>query len=400
MKSVVEPTGRLGVRALVRVYCFCALIQPCAHEAAIGAPPVRSVKDDNVIAEFDVTPGGDLVCLPFVIDGRSYPFAIATGCSYWVFDESLRERLRPLGTPDRPVMTPGGSPLYAPPDGDFAGFPPPAGGSGVCLPFHDGLLVLGQNCRGFAGCQFLRDTVFSIDFDRGKVTFLRRAKPDFGERFQFEMRDLGGGNVPCVHVDLPGGAEPFLINTSLAAFTAGSIRRERFDALMASGAVSPIDFGEQQSFRFGVGVVAVRNARLPLMKLGTCEHQGLVFSDGFMSELGLGYLSRYVVTFDFPARHVYFRRGKQYARREQYDRAGIPIGRIKERTIVGKVLKGWPGEAAGLEPLDELVSIDRLTAADTSVFELCRAFAIPGDRDVVFLRNGKKMRTTVIMRDE
>jgi hypothetical protein len=209
--------------------------------------------------------------------------------------------------------------------------------------------------------------------------------------------DAGDSTLAFLVIDLPGGPERFLINAGDCSFTAGSIAKGRFDKLLSSGHLSRVACDETTAFRSGLGVVAARNARLATLKLGPFRHEGLVFSDAERSELGLSYLSRYVVTLDLPNRSIYLRPGKQYSRMEQYGSGGISIARWKEKTIVADVRNGGPAEMAGLKFIDEIISVDRVLAGKTSIFELYRLFAQPGRREVSFIRDGNKMRATVVM---
>lgn len=370
-----------------------------AGAASFALRGVSSAEPCNVIAEFDVAPRGDLICLPLRINTRAFPFALGTGCTYWIFDTSLRRELTELDPAKGRAAASDGTPLFMVPVSSFAGFPIGRDATAGCAAFHDNLLPAGQDLYGVAGCQFLKDKVVSIDFDRGKVAFLRHAGTEFGERFNLDLLDLGDGVRPFLLVGLPGGQERFLINTSQCSFTAGTIAKERFNKLCREASMSPLVCDEATAFNLDRGEIAVLHARLPILRLGKFRHEGLVFNTADSSELGLGYLSRYVVTIDFQKRSMYLRPGKQYGRMEQYGRGGITIARWEGKTIAANVRKGSPAEAAGLAFMDEIISVDHALAEKTSIFELCRLFARPGRREVVVMRRGQETHTAVIMTD-
>jgi hypothetical protein len=56
--------------------------------------------------------------------------------------------------------------------------------------------------------------------------------------------------------------------------------------------------------------------------------------------LGLSFLSRHIVTFDFPNGRVYFEKGKEYKKVDETDMSGLHLLRISNETFVYSVDEG------------------------------------------------------------
>lgn len=366
----------------------------------------------EAVAEFRFTPRGDLVTVQVDVAGHKYPFLLDTGSSHWVFDDSLRPLLGPsIG---RVMMdTSRSTDLFGMPPARVGRMHLASGTQVICAPLHDDGAPLGADIYGILPMEFLRGKIFQIDFDRGTVVFLSQMPEDPGRRFSLTWLD---GKRPLLEIDVPEvGKEPFLVDTGCRTMTAGMLRKEVFGQLAARGRIRPISNISRSGTSLVSlgGTVQTRLGKIDRLNVGPFRHERLIFChceiegpayfslpsayDGNL--IGLGYLSRYVVTFDFARSAMYLKPGREYARQDRYDLAGMRIARVDGKTIVNNVDQGTPAQDAGLKEADEILEIDGIPAAEVSVFEIQRAFATPGERKLQYARkvNGTLERRMVTL---
>jgi hypothetical protein len=360
---------RAALRAVVLAQIACACLADAPGE---------------VIEEFDVNRGGDLVTVPVNIDGRNYRFDLDTGASGWVFDDSLRRLLGPVI--DRVTIKAGGfslrTDLYAMPAMRIGGMAVDSSAGAACAPLRESLLLDGLDVYGGVCTKFLRDKIFQVDFDAGKLRFVSHVPQDAGERLPLGWKD----HLPYLELDLGGaGKEEFQIDTGYCSLGAGSLREALWEQLAASGGIKPLRTADAE-VRTVLGARSTRHAKIDCFRVGPFSHQGLVFQHSERSTLGLGYLSRYVVTFDFTRSAIYLKPGREYARRDRHDLAEIAFVGVDGKTLVGRVGRDGAADRAGLKDRDELVEVDGVPARKMSAFGLCRLFATPGERRVRYTR--------------
>jgi hypothetical protein len=359
-----------------------------------GYEPPAVPATDGTIAQFKVEPRGAPLILPVTIGDASYPFLLDTGTVSCVFDDSLKGHLELA--PD--AKFPGGpeppSKLYRPPPmrlGSMLIGPKP----GFIYPgFHDVFVPLGLEVHGVIGMNALLDQVISIDFDNGVIRFLNRATADLGAAIRMEWKSAR------FHVvgEIAGNrGETFLIDTGHCGFDTGSIRRELFDRMLASGALRLFTNRRDTAWRFG-GAVPIRVAETRGFSIGPFTHDRLIVNDDkHFNSLGLGHLSRFTVTFDFPQSTMYLRPGKEFNRADRCDLSGIGLARIYGKTLVSRLDPGSVGASAGLQKWDEILSIDGMPTPTASIFELCRLFTEPGQRRLVLSREGVQKEVVVVL---
>lgn len=341
----------------------------------------------EILAEFDVRPHGDVVTVPVIIHGRAYPFVLDTATSTWVFDASLRgmlgapcDRVAAEGPNDTIAVT-----RYATPPMRVGALPPIAPSSAVCLELREAFTHAGHDIYGVVGADFLRGKVFRIDFDRGKLQFLRAPTADAGERFPLILTD----DRPRLRIDLPdAGTEDFLLGTGHCNFTTGSLRAAAYFRLVAAGRLRRLgdEGSEIRSYSPVGGIAADHPAELNRFAVGTFKHEGLIFNHAQTSILGLGYLSRYTVTFDLAHAAVFLKPGRDYGRADMRDHAGLELSRIDRAVIVSRVAPGSASARSGIKKNDRVVEIDGVPVAGLTPFELNRMLMIFKKHRIRFVR--------------
>lgn len=369
---------------------------------APAAPPTRSAP--RMLLELDIARHGDTIIVPVQIGGQSRRFAIDTGSLGCVFDSGLRPFLGELQ--ERTVMeTAAGripAAIYAHgPNMAFIGEIDVSPQLGVCCAdLHAESHGVGQ-LDGWLGADSLYNKVLTIDFDAGKLRFLDRAFGNLGVPLPltWDVDDNGRRDGPFVDVRIPNiGPTKFLVDTGGCELGAGTLGKSLFDRLVAdgvlriSGSSSAAVPGVRQTTRSARG-------RVSWIAVGPYFHNDMILcenGDLSVSTLGLGYLSRYVVTFDFQNDVMYLREGNEFSRAEQNNTSGLWFALRNGKIVVTKVFTKSPGDLAGIKQGDEVRSIDGVNTSATTVFECCRL--VSRGRDVKLVVENQGERREVILR--
>jgi hypothetical protein len=350
---------------------FC-LLPGVAIGLLTGAATAANPKDQNnresIISEFKIPRDGDAVLIPVQLKGKKYLFLLDTGTTSTIGDKSL---LPLLGEPTGRLIeyqTSTGSGFarkYETPDLHI--------GKMVFTP-EDGLIVLDLTvCRrayglpiyGLLGMDILIEHIVRLDFDAGKA-FLQSAGLHAGHPVRLTFK----AGCPYVHgvISKYDQPEAFLIDTGCGGHSTGGLREKRFQQLSERKRIQPtgkklVADARRKTWRDG--------GQLELFSLGPFHHRNLHFlSHPSRSLIGLAYLSRFTVTFDFPRDTVYFKENSRFDKLEDLDRSGLVIVSRKGKAIVAFVHKGSPAERSGLKGGDEIMQIDGLKANNASLFVL------------------------------
>jgi len=112
--------------------------------------------------------------------------------------------------------------------------------------------------------------------------------------------------------------------------------------------------------------------RIDDLLVGSSQNKGLIFNVSNASRLGLGFLSRHIVTFDFPNSRIYFKKGRNFETTDETDMSGLHLLRVSNKTVVHSVDKGSPAEKAGIGANDVILSVQNKDANKYSMWELRR----------------------------
>jgi hypothetical protein len=198
-------------------------------------------------------------------------------------------------------------------------------------------VVSGHEIMGILGMDALHRFVVQVDVDAGKVRFLRTAGPEPGVPLRLTNEPQ---QAPCVVAKLAGaGEEQFILDTGMVGHGSGALKAELFEALATSAKLHPLKMSFDES---AAGKSVQPNGRVEAFAVKEFNHRDLIFAKQKANLLGLNYLSRYLVTFDFPNRTVYLRKGKRFEAPDVLDRSGLHIIRAREKPIVESVDTGSP----------------------------------------------------------
>lgn len=288
-----------------------------------------------------------------------------------------------------PLLEIGGATLR--PTGDF-----------VCLDLEPCLDASGRQIDGFIGMDVLRNEVFSVDFDAGRLRFHSAADPSFGARVPIICRNDHWAGLPFVRAVVADDTEEFLIDSGDHETISGSLEAQLYDRLARGGRLSPVISTFPASNASRVGTASdPEMARADLFSLGGSEHRGLVFRKlASASRLSVGYLSRYSIQFDFPNSVLYVRRGRHFGQQDDYLVSGLKVRRDSNRLIVVGVQPHCAAESAGVRPGDALGAIDGRKVEGGGLYHALRRLATPGSHVLELTRDGTSLHLTLILGSE
>jgi hypothetical protein len=339
----------------------------------IAPAAVRGDDDPNVIEDFHVAKNGDWLIVPVAIDGREFEFMIDTGATCCVVDTTLRSRLTPTGKFARVNGTNRLEILHLSAASVGASCLP-VEGDALCIDFSKTRKSSGHDIRGVLGMTFLREHVLRIDFDLGRLSILRSGPTSTGEglKMSYDEKDC-----PTIAAQI-GNWIPTAFKIDTGMIGPGKIESDAFDALNRFGFLSVV--GGSTVVGTAFGEETRRNGLLHHLRVGAFAHEYLRLNQSRKNALGLDFLSRHVVTFDFPNDRLYLSEGKRFGERARFDASGLALIRDAGDTIVERTCKGSPSREAGIKNGTRLIEIDGKRIHEMTLFELERLLEVDGKR--------------------
>lgn len=384
--------------------CFVAAVL-AAHDARAQARAARATAP-AVVAEFSVGTEGEPLIIPVLVrwrptGARPAPpktvcrMLVDTGSCMTLFHESHRAELgAPLArgaTQGRTWSTDGeefGAPAF-----EIGSETIRPSGSVVCVDMGPMMKEATEHYDGTIGMDVLGRLAMSIDFDLGKLRF-RRGMGRGVERPVPIVLDAWGR--PQISAELPDGtSEWFLIDTGTVSLSAGCLGAAPSERLVESGRLLPL------SPRFFGSVVGLDGSFAGEMRsairfrVARYTHDNLIFHLVGENILGLGYLSRYIVTFDFPSRAMYLRPGKRFADADRVPLSGLALRPHSGAMRVEYVSPDRPAAAAGIAAGDLVTEIDGKETRSLTMLATQRLLAVPG-RHVLLVARGAAEERVVL----
>ena len=298
-----------------------------------------------------------LLTVPVTIGNGQYRFALATSHTS-VLSAPFAKRL-PRLPPDIDQR-----------DEPFQGFyfrrAPQAFISGLPLQFPTRFVECGHTdacgdhfvrIDGVIGLDVLAQHLVEIDFDSGTIRFLKSVPKDAGERLAISTlqkqprmcavvikAQCCDGQLDDFYVDLEN---PDAISLCWPAY------RRFLEKKQIRRLHSESTFGTNQCRQCIVGTATS-------MRLGHFETTNVRANVAGDNIIGLGYLSRFVVTFDFPNGSMYIRPGKRFRAIDGQDVSGL-FAKWKQNSLeVVHCEAGGPADNAGIQVGDVVIAVDGL----------------------------------------
>jgi len=308
-----------------------------------------------VLEEIDIFSDGDFLLAPLTIGNKQCLFVLDTGSESSVFDSSL---LSGTSRGTVKVTTPDGvidlKLFDAPPlflgRTRLVGKPQVVGAD-----LSNMRETQGHNIRGILGMDVLQQHVVRVDFDKGKLYFQQAVGPTTSTPVPLFYQSPSP--LPYVRMKLAGLDLSLYFRIDTGMFSSGSIRKETADELVRK---------RRAVWWYDAHATALSGGSLrPVWRIDEAELQdwkhALFLREGDSNSLGLDYLSRFNITFDFPKGMAYFSKSQNYDRQTRPNMTGIRVVRKGGRIVVQTVTAKSAGAAADLRAGDEIVSIGGYT---------------------------------------
>jgi predicted aspartyl protease len=340
----------------------------------------------EVLAEFTFTKEDYGVFLPVKFKGEEYLFVLDTGATHTVFDTSLKHNLGEVKKTQK--VTTGADPIivefFDAPEAFLGPLNMQDCNEVLCIDLDMLTLIAGKKIGGIIGMNFLKKHVVQINFDDGKVLFIapkKRKESDWGRKLAIKY---GSNDIPYVRGNILGSKKIyFAIDTGANA--TGDLESEIFEKMLSKKRVKTSETLTQTAG----GARRTREVRIDSFSIGPLKYQGLVFGQGNMSRLGLSFLSRHVVTFDFPDNSIYLKAGKEFDKTDEIDMSGLHLLRTSNETVVHSVDEGSPAKKAGIQADDVIIRINNKGSDAYEMWEVRRLLkSKDGDKITMTIKSG------------
>lgn len=382
-----------AVAVLVSMWVFGGVTpKPISGPTTTTAP---SVLQPGVIAEFDIAKEGRFILLPVRFEGKTYQFLLDTGASICFFDEPFRERLgRPVRTTTVDVGETRKSKVYTAPEAFLGPLNLKESKSVMCFDMKMLRQVMGLEMRGVIGMSVLCKYVLQIDFDRGKLLLLDpdyRKHPEWGSAVPIRFHK----GVPVVVARMPASIKAdFLVDTGYGG--SGNLTKPLFDYIVEEKNLKTTE-GFTETI---AGTARKRFAKIAHISVGKFTCRDFTIGEGNHYVLGLGWLRRFRVTFDFHNGKMYLKKGARFDQPDEEDMSGLACLRIDGKTVVHSVDKNSPAAQAGIRAKDVILTVNGEPAASYEMWELRRLMR-SGDKKKIKMtiqRGKKKMTVTFLLK--
>jgi len=350
---------------------------------------------EDVVASFHFGPDAPGIVIPLIVAGEPVPVFLDTGAPGLMLDASLahilgtKKATREVGAFESTISID----VHEAPRIQLGRTPIEGIDEVAVLDLTAQSEASHQAFKGIAGLAVVARFVLQIDFERGTVRFLEPSAgehPEWGSRLPM----VECGARACVESTVMGKTRKFMLDTGYNG--TGVIDDELFGQLVSNGALPTAEvLGRNLS-----GDTRRREARITSFRLGPFTHRGLVLGSSPWCILGTDYLSRYVITMDFPYMRLYLRPARQYSRPDESNLTGLCLVRRHDRILVHDVYGDSPAADAGIKAGDVVTHIDGRPVEDMSRLEIFgRETAPPGSqRTYRVLRGDKTFGVELVLR--
>lgn len=330
----------------------------------IGYPVAMSVTVEP-LERFAVGNKGRFLTIPVDWNGRHLHFLLDTGAAQTTIDLQFRTELGPAVGRSTMLTSAGTTSceLFACPPAKVGGCDLQTIESIACVDLRVIRYATGLEIYGILGIDFLKRYAVEIDFDRGEAIFWSAAPADWSDEAGLPLTMQDGR--PTIEAVVGDRKMPFIVDTGADK---SHLIRDAFDALAQSGEL--LLSGVSSGVTLG-GSIQSTIGFVKSLAVATNRHAGLRLDrDDEVNGLGLQYLARYRLRFDFNRRLLYLNPGAQFDRPQPVGTSGLALVRVFGHTVVYSVRPGSAAAKAGMLPDDELTAIDGRSIADFEMFEL------------------------------
>jgi predicted aspartyl protease len=339
---------------------------------------------------------GRFIVVNGLVNQQPVNFLVDTGATKTILDVSLRSELGPsLGK--APVASPeGGVELeeFGCPVLIVGSFNLKTTGSIFCFDLENMQAAIGEKFTGILGMDALQSFVLSLDFDEGSIELSKHVREPNASRGVALPLSFERG-TPQLSARCGSISRQFLVDT---AASGSCLEGEVFDALAKAGELTP---GPAYVSLTAVGRTSGRVGLLQELELGPFMRRDCLCEESGMNLLGLTYLSRYKLTFDFPNGVAYLKRGRNFEKPELRGTSGLSLKKSDGEFVVISVKPGGPAASAGLERGDRVVAINGEEARNIDLFRARQLLTtLPGENvRIELMRNVEHHNVSLVVQD-
>ncbi|MDF1880382.1 aspartyl protease family protein [Sulfurimonas sp. MAG313] len=332
--------------------------------------------------------------MPVTIDGQTCNFLFDTGASFVVLDESYKKLLGPalslqeaeartgVQFTSKHIITPNGKielEMYKSISLKLGRlqvanrFPYITADLKSLWPFS------GEKFCGILGMSFLHQFRWEIDFEDASVKAYIGAEPYLGEYNSRAPILWSRSQIPQVVINLYGRNIAFDLDTG--DNSSGRIKKENLIILQG---YSQIIASQKQDIVTVSSVSTSREYRLKTLRFANVVYPKVVLQESDQNAIGLKFLKRHNIVFDFPFNTLYLQHHKDYVKAEALNKSGLRLI-LKEGKIIVFNTRSLKGALVkGIKKGDEIVSIKGINCM--SLF---------GVRDLMKKEEGKEIHLRV-----
>lgn len=376
--------------------CFCVffLFTGCA---TLPDSYSGTCAKPEVLAEFKIEGGAKPILLPVTFDGEEYDFILDTGATHVVFDASLKDKLGKRFLWPKKAKVAGGKTvkveLFRIPQAYLG--PLSLKDRGLIAVIDLELLssTLGRKVHGLIGMDFLKKYVVQIDFDEGLISFhkstsdggifsfLRPQKnehPDWGEKVPIKYKLFS--SLPYINGNVDGNKVSFLIDTGTFRWSkkgsvtlSGDLESRIFEKVR-SEIFSKTKKTERTTLASHIPSASKRFTVVAKFPIGSLEYKDFIFEESYESILGIPFLCRHLVTFDFPNHKMYLKKRMGFDRpsdiKVELKGLDFAMQRRGDNIFVSSVDPNSPAYKKGIRQNDLLLKVDDQDVSSYGLVEL------------------------------
>jgi hypothetical protein len=384
---------RKRIATVLLVLLFAGLFLAPARADELNCPA-----DPKLLARFKIEKNTQNILLPVKFQGQEYLFGIDTGASHTLFDISLKDK---LGMPKRTVKGRAWGKeikfeLFDAPEAFLGPLNLKHCRTVTLIDLEPINSALGVKRHGIIGMNFLKKYVLQIDFDKALVSFLKPKRdsgifsflwpkkdryPDWGEKVSMEYDFLSG--IPHIKAKLDGTKVDFMIDTGYRAYidrpdlpvsdTFGELETKIFRKV-----ASKIQFEHKQKMRITPQGKApsdfTKSTVIGRFSIGPLQYKDVTFDESDKSVLGIPFLSRHLVTFDFQNRKMYLKKGSYFDKPTlgyvSLKKLGLVLRRKRDDIFVSSVDPNGPAHNKGIRQNDIILKVNDQDVTSYSLTEL------------------------------
>jgi hypothetical protein len=384
------------IRTLAGVFATATLI---GLAGLLLAGDDASRQESGPIISAQIPKRGDIVVVPVTAGAKQFLFWVDTGSSLNFADTSLKRELGDYcrTVPFHTVIDQRFVECYKSPTLQVGKVNLPTSGEICCGDLAGIRAVTGREISAILGMDSLQHFIVQLDFDSGEI---RCYSPDvaadgsWGERVDFTY---GRKGIPEFGIAFDGVTFAFQIDTGNSGIDIdGQLNKwllENNRLRILGKTIIRSTLGQDKG---------IAEYSLHELSVGPFHHNNVICTQGNGNRLGLSYLSRFVVTFDFPRRAMYLRKGQHYGDAEYANMSGLHILREDNAPTVHSADADSPAAVADIRAGDKILRVDDQDASQISLFDLRNLFK-SGDGKKIRLtisRDGQELEKTLVLKEK